>query len=71
MIFVEFQRICAWSGVICMLLFCIGLLCAQFIPVPPPSLKPEQVVAMYQGNTNGIRIGMLFVLVGSLFMQCL
>lgn len=59
------QKLCAWSGLAALGIFFAALLIAQFLPIPSPALTQEQVVAMYQGNTTGIRIGMLMILICS------
>lgn len=61
------QRICAWSGVICVTLFFVAFALAGFIPPMSPSLSAEQVAAHYQENTTGIRTGMALMLISSMF----
>ena len=51
-----------------LLLLMIGIWpLAGFFPSQPPSLEPAQITAVYHGNVLGIRLGMLLVLVGSMF----
>ena len=63
----NYQKFCAWSGVICVTLFFVAFGLAGFIPPLSPSLTPEQVAAHYQENTTGIRIGMALMLISSMF----
>ena len=63
------QRVCAWSGVVGVMLFFSAFLFAQFVPPPGPSLTQEEVVAMYQNNTTGIRIGMVLMMISSMFIS--
>jgi len=58
----------AWSGFVFLSLFFVGFwLLAHFLPGHNPSASAEEIAALYQSNTNGIRIGMLLVLFGSVF----
>lgn len=65
----KLQRLCAWSGIVGVTFFFAAFFCARFIPPPGPSMLPEEVVAMYQGNTTGIRIGMLFMMMSGMFIS--
>lgn len=67
MIQMTFQRVCAWSGVICVVLFFGAFALAGFIPPLSPSLPAEQVAAHYRDNTTGIRIGMDLMLLSGAF----
>ena len=62
-----FEKVCAWSGVICVTLFFAGFVFAGFVPPLSPSLSVEEVVAHYQQHTTGIRIGMGIMLISSAF----
>lgn len=62
-----FQRVCAWSGVICVTLFFAAFFMAGFVPPMSPSLSMEQVAAHYQEHTTGIRAGMGLMLISSAF----
>ena len=62
------QSHCAWCGIAALLFFFSGFLAAGFIPVPPPSLTPEEVAAMYQQNATGIGIGGLCFLISGMFI---
>jgi hypothetical protein len=63
------QRFCAWSGLVGVLLFFSAFIFAQFIPPPGPYLTQEEVVAMYQNNSTGIRTGMLLMMISSMFIS--
>jgi len=62
------DRLCVWSGVAAIVLFFLAFIIAGFLPPPSPSLPPLAVAAMYQDHTNGIRIGMLVMMVSGMFM---
>ncbi len=62
------QRLCAWSGIVGVTFFFLAFFLAGFIPPPGPSLTQDEVVAMYQQNTTGIRIGMLFMMISGMFI---
>lgn len=61
------EQACAWGGLACLNAFFLALLSAGFIPIPPPSLNIEEVVALYRENATGIRVGMGFMLVSGMF----
>ncbi len=62
-----FEKACAWSGVICVVLFFAAFFFAGFIPPLSPSLTAEQVAAHYQQHVSGIRGGMGLMLISSAF----
>jgi hypothetical protein len=62
-----FQRICAASGIICLLLFLGGLVAAGFLPPLSPGMSAAQVAAHYQGHTAGIRFGAGLIFLSSMF----
>jgi hypothetical protein len=56
---------CACSGIACTVLYGIGFVAfARFLPFPSPGLPAEQVVAELAGNKLGIRIGVIFMIIG-------
>jgi phage shock protein PspC (stress-responsive transcriptional regulator) len=63
------QLICAWCGIFCPLVMFAGLWpAADFFPPTPPTATADEIAALYQSNTNGIRFGMILVLVaGALY----
>lgn len=63
------ERICAWCGVVGVVLFFFGFLSSRFIPPPSPSRTMEEVVAHYQLHANGILIGMVVTMFSGLFMS--
>lgn len=61
------QKLCVWSGVTSIALFCAAIFLAGFMPPPGPSMTAQDVAAMYQQNTGGIRAGFAVLLISSLF----
>ena len=60
------QRIGAWLAPISIGIFGIGFWwIAGFIPPPSPELAPEQIAAIFQHNTNGIRLGLLMTTIAA------
>ena len=60
------QRLCAWSGVACLVLFFLGFwVIAGFIPPPSPKLTGEQLSELFTGDRIRIRIGMIVSLFAS------
>lgn len=56
---------CAWSGIACTVLFAIGFVAfARFLPFPSPGLPAEQVAANLAEHRIGIRIGVIFMIIG-------
>jgi hypothetical protein len=62
-----FQRFCAYSGIICVLLFFGGFVAAGFLPPLSPSMSAAQVAAHYQAHTSGIRFGAGLIFLSSTF----
>jgi hypothetical protein len=64
------QRLCVWCGPVGVLFWLIGFAAfAHFVPPPAPTHPPAEVVALYEANRTGIRIGMLLSTFGAaLFM---
>ena len=62
-----FQRICAYSGVVCVLLFFGGFVAAGFLPPLSPGMSATQVAAHYQAHTAGIRLGAGLIFLSSGF----
>lgn len=60
------QRICAWSGIACIIIFFAGFwVIAGFIPPPAPKLTGEQLGQLFTDNAVRIRIGMIVSLFAS------
>jgi hypothetical protein len=60
------QLCCAWSGIPFVLLFACGfVVLARFVPPPAPTLGAGEIVALYRGNLNGIRTGLVLAMVGA------
>ena len=54
------QRLCAWSGIACIVIFFIGFwLIAGFIPPPAPKLTGVQLAQLFSDDAVRIRIGMI------------
>ena len=64
----KIQRACAWSGLVGVIIFFMGFVIPGWIPLPPPSMTQEQVVAMYQQNLVNIRIGGILFFISSIFL---
>jgi hypothetical protein len=63
------QRICAWSGIVFLLLFGLGwVVIAQFLPPHSPSASADAIAAIYQQNTVRIRVGLAVGLFGAAFV---
>ncbi|WP_176599251.1 hypothetical protein [Sphingobium sp. 15-1] len=60
---IKHQMLCAWSGVLAMVLFVLALWpLASFIPPLSPTMTPAEVATFYQEHTNGIRIAAVIIL---------
>jgi len=58
----------SWSGYVCIAFLMVGIWpLARFFPSQPPSWDAAQITRIYHDNTAGIRLGMVLVLVGSMF----
>jgi hypothetical protein len=62
-----FQRVCAWSGVICAALFFAAFVLGGFVPPLSPSLSPAEVAVHYQSHLGGIRVGVGVMLMSGAF----
>ena len=60
-----FQRICACSGIVCVLLFFGGFVAAGFLPPMSPGMSAAQVAAYYQTHAAGIRLGAALIFLSS------
>ena len=69
MIHSDLQRLCAWSGIVAIVLFFAAFFIAHFVPPPGPYLTQEQVAAMYQQNATGIRVGMVCMMASTMFVS--
>lgn len=61
------QRLCAWSGVVLLVLFGAGLFTAGFFPPPGPGLNADAIAQLYLDNHVRIQIGMVTLLFGTTF----
>ncbi|BBY25819.1 hypothetical protein [Mycobacterium stomatepiae] len=62
-----FQRACAFSGIICPLLFFGGLMLSGFLPPLRPGASAIEIAAHYQQHATGIRFGAALILLASMF----
>jgi len=62
-----FQRICALSGIICVLLFFGGFVAASFLPPLSPAMSAAEIAAPYRAHTTGIRLGAGLIFLSSMF----
>jgi hypothetical protein len=62
-----FQKFCAFSGIICVLLFFGGFVFAGFLPPLSPTMSADQVATHYQTHTSGIRLGAGLIFLSSMF----
>jgi hypothetical protein len=64
------QRICAWAGPFCAFIWILALLfCAGFLPPHKTEWGAAQIAQIYADNPIGIRIGMIFLLIGGVLYQ--
>lgn len=62
------QKACAWSGVVCVLIFLIGFWpIAGFIPPPSPSASAQEIGDLYRSDQNRILVGMVVSMIGAVF----
>lgn len=62
-----YQRVCAWSGVVCVSLFFGAFISAGWVPPMDPSWSAEHVAAFYQKHTAGIRVGGVLMFLSGAF----
>lgn len=62
-----FQRVCAWSGMICVTMFFVAFGLAGFIPPLSPDDSAREIAQHYQDHTTGIRIGVGVMLISGMF----
>jgi len=64
---IGFQRVCAWSGIVCLSCFFGAFFAGHFIPPLAPSLSAQEVADHYQTYTTGIRFGSALMLLAGMF----
>ncbi|RDA92412.1 hypothetical protein CP533_4741 [Ophiocordyceps camponoti-saundersi (nom. inval.)] len=62
-----FQYTCASSGIICILLYFMAMVAADFIPPMPPSWDAEQTVSHYRNHEKGIQAGAALMIIAGMF----
>jgi len=63
----RFQRVCAWSGMVCVALFFLAFVLAGFVPPLKPHASAAEIAGHYQEHTTGIRIGGVVMLISGMF----
>jgi hypothetical protein len=61
-----FQRVCAWGGIACFLLFFGAFVTAGFIPPLAPHSSAATIARFYQQHATGIRIGGVIMLLSGM-----
>ena len=51
------QRLCVWAGLSFLPLFWLGLMVAGWFPPPSPNMSADEVLRMFSGGRNHIRVG--------------
>lgn len=63
------ELFCAWSGPVLIGLMFLGLVVfAGFVPPPSPSDSADEIAALYVRDADGIRIGMVLIMIGGAFL---
>ena len=58
------ELLCAWSGIVFVLLFMLGFWpLANFLPPPLPSASATEIAAMYQQHAVQIRLGLVLMVI--------
>lgn len=64
------QLICLWCAPVMGIFVAVGWwLLAKFVPPPLPSATAVEIAEMFRANTNGIRVGMVLLMVGAGFFM--
>ncbi len=60
------HKLCAWSGVICLLIMVVGfVVLARFIPTPAPSMSTADTGRLFVDHATAIRWGMILSMVAA------
>lgn len=63
------QLICLWCGPTMLFFFWLGFMyLAGYLPPPPATLSPEELVVLLKSNLNGFRLGMVVTMFGFALM---
>ena len=61
------QIVCLWSAPIFIILYLMAFVgISEFVPPPGPSLSADEIVAIFNENRNGIRLGQILCLMFSI-----
>jgi hypothetical protein len=63
----NFQRVCAWSGIVCVTLFFVAFGAAGFVPPLSPHSSAQKIAEHYQDHTTMIRLGACLMLLSGMF----
>ena len=56
----QHQTLCAWGGIVFVVLFLLGwVIVGGFFPPPSPLASAEEIAAFYGQNTGAVRAGLL------------
>jgi hypothetical protein len=56
-----------WSAIAFLIFLGLGMVSAGFLPPHKPTATAAEIVAIYQGNLNGIRFGIVMIIIASGF----
>lgn len=62
-----FSRFCAWSCLVSLLMFFVGLVIAHYVPPPAPGASASTIARFYQQHHTGLRIGGWLTILSSMF----
>lgn len=62
-----FQRLCAWSGLVCVVLFFAAFVLAGFLPPLAPDQTAAETARHYREHTLGVRLGACLMLLSPMF----
>jgi hypothetical protein len=62
-----FQRVCAASGIVCVVLFFTAFFVAGFIPPLGPHESAQQIANFYRTHATRVRLGAVVMLLSSMF----
>jgi hypothetical protein len=64
------HKLCAWSGIGCLILLAIGFVgLARFVPPPSPHESAHQIARMFGDHTTAIRFGLIISMVSATLLM--